>query len=325
MTNTRRWIAPGVIAFTAVSLLGSGVAAAGDLRADERREAAERLAEQQYRDAVRPIVESVFDHAQPLGEAARQNKDDPTYFTFVDVATDATASRALQARRNELKVLTVPPRFKASSAKLDAGIATLQEAAKLYSELPFALDDDRNFDVPAEAAELRYDQAASAINGAVLELFPQDPPAVPLRQDDNGEPQRRPVSRGSYLLQVSLACGRSDVRFEALPENPDGPAAAAKVARDAAVILRDLVSALTTAQAPAPDSVKIAKDVVGPVKEFGKVAKSFDRLAVAALAQDVPAIDRELVQINAADRIAQKLSGTFRGYGSDACAESFAP
>lgn len=328
MSTARRWIAPAVIAFTAVSLLGSGVSAASDLRADERREAAARAvarAEAAYRDAVRPIVESVFDHAQPLGEADRQFDDDANggYLAWVDVATDPTAGKALQARRNELAALTAPPSLQALAAKLDTGVKTLQEAAKLYTELPFDPDDDRDLDVPAQVALLRYNSGASTVNGAVLDLFPTDRPAVPIRTDDSAKPVRRPLSHGSYLLDVGRACGRAGARTDALPEDAPTPSVARKAARDQGVILRDLIRAVSAVKAPPADAARLGKEVVAPVKAFVTVAESFDRLSAAIARRDRVALLRALGEIEAADAPADKLVRSFRGYGSEACADYF--
>lgn len=339
-------LAPAAVALAAVALLGAGVVVAGDLRADERRERAEARAEerreraeeqaaraqaeaeQAYREAVRPIAEAVFDHAQPLVEAEKQFDDDAFggYSAWEDVSTDATAGQALQARRDELAALTPPPSLAAPAAKLAAGIRLLREAAALYQELPFDPDDKRDLDLFGRVALLRYDEGASAVNGALLDLFPEGArPAVPLREDDDAEPARRPLSKGSYLLGVGRACGRGEVRGDALPEPGTDAAKTRKVSNDTATILREVVRDLRAVPKPGRDAARLTAEVDAPLAEFVRVAESFELLGRVVGTPDGAALDRAFAGIDAADVPAGKLSRFFRGYGSESCATFFEP
>jgi hypothetical protein len=89
------------------------------------------VAAKAYGEALRPTLESVYDHVQPLQDAfdafARPRPE--SALVRDDVFAAAGAQNALAARRRELAATTPPAALRGPVAQLDAGLAKLQQAA----------------------------------------------------------------------------------------------------------------------------------------------------------------------------------------------------
>ncbi len=304
----------------AVAVLATGSIAAVDQRREQARER-EAAAVQAFREDLRPIAEAVFDALQPLKEAERQSEDDASggFSVYVDVTRDATTGEVVRAQRRAFDALRVPLSQRRTADRLEAALEDFATAVGRYEDLPF---DDTTGTISllgaTRAATGPFREGLATWSAAVGDLYPSDPPAVPVPFNDDTEPARRPVSHAAYLLQAGRVCGRADAAGESGQEEPsDGPSAVRSAAKEAALV-RDLVRDLLAVPAPPGDRARLARDVLLPLREFGELAGTLDRLASERTTTE--ALFRELV---AADDAGSEVALGLGDYGSEACALFF--
>lgn len=303
-------------------LLAVAVLATGCLAALDQRRDAEQVAVQAFRDDLRPVAEVVFDHLQPLAEAERQAEDDASggFSVYVDVARDTSTGSAVRAQRAAVEELQLPPSLERLVDRLDAALEDFATAAERYEDLPFEATSEGARSLPdaRRAATDALRDGLATWSAAIAELYPERPPPVPVPLDEDTQPARRPVSHPGYLLEVGRACGRADALGEAGQEEPTDAASGRRAAAAEAALVRELVAALLDVPAPAGDQARLEREVLVPLREYGRTAEVLDRLATSDATAE--ALFRELV---AADAAAAPVALGLGDYGSRTCALYF--
>lgn len=303
----------------AVALLGAATLATATIAAVDQRRDAEAAAVQAFRAELRPIAEVVFDHVQPLVEAERQRDDDASggFSVYVDVARDVSTGNALRAQREAFDDLRVPSSLRRVGDRLDVALERFAEAAGLYEALPFEVTSSGtvSLDEAARVAAGRLGEGLTTWRAAIAAVYAQRPPAVPVLLDDDRAPVRQPVSHPAYLLEAGRACGRTDATGEGEQEEPTDAASVRRAAAAEAAAVRTLVRALLAVPAPPADRVRLEREVLVPLREYGRVAEVLDGLAQTGT--DSERLFRELV---AADTAGAQLAVGLGDYGSRTCA-----
>lgn len=305
----------------AVGLLAAATLGTGSIAAIDQRGNAEVAAVQAFRDELRPIAEAVFDHVQPLAEAERQVDDDDNggFSVYVDVSRDATFGNAVRVQREAFDALPVPGSLRAVARRLDVALERFADAAERYEGLPFTdTTGTVSLGSARQAAMDRLQDGLVTWSAAVGALYRAAPPAVPVPLDDDAEPVRRPVSHAGYLVQAGRACGRADATGEGEQDEPTDAASAQRTAAVEAVEVRALVRGLLAVPAPSGDRARLERDVLVPLREYGRLADVLDRLAASSTTPE--ALFRELV---AADTAGTRVAAGLGDYGSQTCALLF--
>jgi hypothetical protein len=310
----------GGVGLLACAVLATGGIAVLDQRADEAA-VREGLAVRDFRERVRPIAEAVFDHVQPLAEAERQAEEDASggFSVYVDVARDPAVGAAVREQQAALDDLRVPGSLQGTAELLRLALDRFRTAAERYADLPFEVTTG-DVDLPgatrAAAGALR--DGLDTWSAAIAGLYPQQPPAVPVPPGDEAEPVRRPLSHPAYLLEAGRVCGSADATGEGEQVEPTDEASDRRAAAQEAAVLRELVRRLLAVPVPEQDRARLERDVLVPLREYGRVADVLERIAGTGATPEV--LFRELV---VADEAGARVALGLGDYGSRTCALFF--
>lgn len=329
MSRLSRVLPPLLVGTVGLAVLVTGTAQAGALRADERaeaRRAAVARAERAYRDGLRPVAESVFDHVQPLQDVFDAFDAPHAYDLGVrdDVLAKGGARAAVLARQRELRANEAPVRYRPLAKRLDDALTAFAQAGARLAEATTlaagedggvqAYDDGRR---TLEGAELSWTSAA-------LEVFGEEvPPSLPAGKRAAARPGRSPKSKGAYLYAADRVCGGVDDASAALPD-PQDVRQFLRVAPKALTLELSAVQRLQAVPRPAGDDrALVAVDAELTTYTKGLTAT---RTVVERLRGGTGGLSpAEATLLLGLDDVARRVSKGYSGYGATVCADYFDP
>ena len=331
--DIHRAVLPVVVGVAATAVLATGAVTSGGLRADRaQRESEERAAaaaalvsqkERDYREAVRPLAEVVFDEVQPLQAAFDAFEQDASYDQAVrdDVFEHGGAGKALTGHQGRLGALAAPPALTDDAEDLSAALDTLIGAARVLDKATRAPGDDDGFVQEYDDGERALGRGIQSWTDALGALYAGAAvtPIVPVY----GAASRAAHSKGAYLYFVDRACGRAGRAFNALPE-PDDGAEALRVLRKQAALIRSTSARLKAVPLPSADADRLERHVRAPLHEFASGADALDALVRALQERDREAAAAALTRGRRADAAQARLAAGFQRYGATVCSEALA-
>lgn len=334
--RTRGPVAPLLVGVVGAAVLLTGTLRAVDLRREEHaaeraqaRAAAAARAEKAYLDGLRPVLESVFDQAQPLLDVFDAFDEPHEYDLAVrdDVLGRGGARTVLLARQAELRNGDVPPRYATLARRLDKALLDFAQAAELLAD---ASDPDAPVDSEGDVRGFGDGQAvlATAVNGwstTTSQLFLDGSrPSVPGFGREGALPGRSPRSKGAYLYAADRVCGGADTASAGLPD-PQDAASFLRLAPKQVALARSAVERLRAVPAPAPDAAALGKSVLAPLGAFTQSLATTDRV-LKRLREGTTGLSgtegRELLRVESDARAVAK---GYDAYGATVCTDFFDP
>lgn len=324
-TALRRAALPAALGVAALATLTGGVAASGDLRADQRRTeavAAEQRRQQQlqrerdeYATALEPVAQALYDVVQPLQQAYADLATGATSAldVLVDVGVHVGSDRGLPVTRSQLAALRPAASVQERHDALLAAVDALLAAARRVDALEASDDEDRYTALVAEG-DVALDAATRTWTRELVPVFGAgSSPPVPREAGVDGT--RRPLSQASWLREAGNLCSSGLDRDLDLGEDPSVQQVRASLGR-----LAERIPQLVAVPAPAQDEQLLTDSVRQPLQGTLEISAGFDAALSAAERGDEPGLRQGQAQIARAEVAAEKAGIGLREYGSQLCA-----
>lgn len=310
-------------ALVALALLPVLLAACGpssEERAAKREAAAEKARERAaavYLEAVRPVLESVYDELQPVQDALDLIDDDP--YPISDVVGGADVPRKLGVHRGAFLAVPAPPDLTTQAKDLADAIQAAQQA--ITKLVPAARQFEKEFDqtigfgLPALTKAVRQvaGQERVLYGATALPSLPGKSGGVP------SAPGRTARSQGSYLGQAAHACSPAQRTLDDLPSDTDAQQRASLP--KALEAFRSGVTALLKVTPPASDAKAVKTNVGDNLSQLDSAVALLPKIDAALARNDLLTAERLLDQVKPFEKQFTKARAALRVYGSTTCAD----
>lgn len=292
-----------------------------------RSPVADPAQEQAYRDALRPVVEAVYDQVQALTAAEDQFDDDANggFQAYLDTVQHPATGTELGAAHRLLLAPTAPSTLRSAGVDLDGTLTQFEVSARLYRESRGAGEDVGLQKLDDASGSL--ERSVRRWSAAVHDLYDDTPtPSLPTAPGESGMAPRRSVSHGAYLLGVGRVCGRLAPKVGKANKAVEAAGDAATVAAQLdqlARIQRAAVTGVLDVKAPPADRARLAREVVAPLRAFRQEAALLEDAAAGLRAGRTDALQRLQDEDPAIAAAGESAGAALKSYGSIACGELF--
>jgi hypothetical protein len=313
---------PALVAVALVGVLGTDVAVAIHVRAEDRAAAAaaaERHAAAVYRDRIRPIAEQVYDEVQPLQDAVESFEKPGTDVAQIaeDVLSHSGAADAVTARRGELAKVTTPVSMRSQRDRmLDALDIMVTATTQLASTKTQADYSNLN------AASSVLGSGILAWSTALTALYGDK--GIPSRPVGGGTllSTRQAASRSTMVAGLDRVCSAAADAGAGLPPI-DSPQQFIQAAPRYTKLMRNTVRGLQAVAIPPSQRARVSRDISPNFARANKMADGIDSVMTAIGSGDPSNIRRALGKLAIGMRGSQALSVSLRRYGATVCADFF--
>jgi hypothetical protein len=313
---------PVVLAVALTGILGTDVAVAVHVRAEDRKAAAlaaEQRAVASYRAHVRPVAERVYDEVQPVQDAIESFQKPGTDVAQIaeDVFTHSGVAEALLARRTELARLAPPATLRAQRVRLLDALDILAAASK------------RLADTKIQADYSDFNAASSALGSGILAwstsltavYADKNMPSRPVG-GDTPLAKRPAASRATLVAALDGVCSAAADAGAGLPPI-DNPRQLVQAGPRYTRLMRNTLKGMRAVAVPASQKARVTRDISPNYTRADKLPAGIDAIVAAIVTGNATSLRSAMSALATGMRGSQALSVSLRGYGATVCADFF--